>query len=399
VKRLLVVSNGYGEDLEVTQVIRALPAHEVAVTAYPLVGMGRAFPSDVTLLQPRREFPSGGFGVRAGWYALWADLRSGWLGFWAAQRRTLRAQRGRVDLVVAAGDAYCLWMASSAGGPTAYLALPRSEYITPHSPLELRIIKRVARQVFTRDRVTAEALRRHGIPAQYLGFPLMDTLVPTGETFGFPAERPVLTLLPGSKPPAFENLVLLLRVASAAAARTAPAPAVLVAWAPNLSGARLRETVLAMGGRWMDEGRFQLDASPASREAPDPRRSSHAPVEVTVTTDHFADALMRATVVLGMAGAAHEQAAGLGKPIVAFPGVGPQFTARFLQEQKKLLGDALAVARTPEEAAQAVVTLLADPAERERRGCAGRERQGGPGGAAAIARDLLASLDAPGRAS
>jgi uncharacterized protein (TIGR03492 family) len=399
VKRLLVVSNGYGEDLEVTQVIRAFPAHDVGVTVYPLVGMGRAFPPDVTLLTPRREFPSGGFGVRAGWHALWADLRSGWLGFWAAQRRTLRAQRGKVDLVVAAGDVYCLWMASCAGGPTAYLALPRSEYITPHSPLELRTIKRIARQVFTRDKVTADALRRHGIPAQYRGFPLMDTLAPTGETFGFPAGRPVLTLLPGSKPPAFENLILLLRAAVAAAARTAPIPAVLVAWAPNLSRDRLRETVLAMGGRWMDEGRFHLDASPASGGAPDPRGSLRAPIEVTVTTDHFADALMRATVVIGMAGAAHEQAAGLGKPIVAFPGVGPQFTARFLQEQKKLLGDALAVTRTEEEAARAVVTLLADPAERERRGRAGRERQGGPGGAAAIAHDLLASLDAGERAS
>ncbi len=376
-KRLLVVSNGYGEDLEVAQILRALPSGVVAVSAYPLVGLGHAYPPGAMLLDPRRDFPSGGFGVRAGWASFWADLREGWLGFWRAQRRTLRSQRGHVDLVLAAGDAYCLMMAASAGGPTVYLELPKSEYIGPHSPLELWIIRRVASQVFTRDEVTAAALRRRGIPAQYLGFTLMDTLAPSGETFGLARDRAVLTLLPGSKPPAFANLTLLLRAATAAAARAAPPPAVLVAWAPNLRQDRLRGTVEASGGRWVDSHRFRLDA-----------------VEVTITTDRFADALARATVVLGMAGAAHEQAAGLGKPVVAFPGTGPQVRPRFLAEQKRLLGDALVVAATWEEAAAAVVDLLGDPRERERRGRIGQERQGEAGGASAIAQYLLERLSA-----
>ena len=95
-----------------------------------------------------------------------------------------------------------------------------------------------------------------------------------------------------------------------------------------------------------------------------------------------------------MAGAAHEQAAGLGKPVVAFPGTGPQFTHRFLQEQQRLLGDALVSALTWQEAAQAVTALLRDPRDRERRGRMGRERQGGPGASAAIARALLERLSA-----
>jgi uncharacterized protein (TIGR03492 family) len=412
VKRLLVVSNGYGEDMEVAQVIRCLPADGITVSAYPLVGLGRAYPRGVSLLEPRREFPSGGFGMRAGLSVLWADLRGGWLAFWAAQRSTLRSQRGRVDLVVAAGDVYCLWMAAHAGGPTVYLALPRSEYIAPHSPLELRIIRRAASRVFTRDEATAEALRRRGLPAEYVGFILMDTMTPSGETFGIPPERPVLTLLPGSKPPAFENLVLLLRAvrlvpaACGAAGRGVTSPAVLVAWAPGLPGDRLRQAVEATGARWVDEHRFHLPDD-ATREAPQQRLAGtsatggHATtassIEVIVTTDHFADALARATVVLGMAGAAHEQAAGLGKPVVAFPGTGPQFTGRFLREQQRLLGEALVVAASPEQAADAVARLLADPEERARRGRVGRERQGRPGGAAAIAEYLAARLGGPAR--
>lgn len=376
-KRLLIVSNGYGEDMEVAQILRALPRDAADISAYPLVGLGRAYPPGVVLLDPRRDFPSGGFGARAGWATLWADLRRGLGGFWLAQRRTLRSRRRRVDLVVAAGDVYCLAMAAAAGAPTVYLALPRSEYIAPHSPLELWIIKRAACQVFTRDEVTAAALRRRGIPARCLGFPLMDTLAPSGQTFGVPADRPVLTLLPGSKPAAFENLGLLLHAASAAASGTVPPPAALVAWAPNLSAERMREAVEAAGGRWIDSHSFRIEG-----------------LEVRVTTDGFADALARATVVLGMAGAAHEQAAGLGKPVVAFPGTGPQFTFKFLREQQRLLGDALVVAASPEEAARAVRGLLGDPAERARRGRIGRERQGEPGGSAAIAEYLMERLGA-----
>lgn len=375
--RLLIVSNGYGEDLEAAQVVRSLPPDRLDVAAYPLVGLGGAYPAGVELLDPRRDFPSGGFGVRAGWRSTWADLRHGWLAFWRAQRQALRAQRGRSGLVLAAGDVYCLAMAAAAGGPTVYLALPKSEYVGPHSPLERLLIRRLATRVFARDEVTAEALRRRGIDAHYVGFTLMDTLAVTGATFGLPAGRPVVTVLPGSKPPAFNNLPLLLRTVERVAARMAPPPDVLVAWAPHLAGERLRQTVETAGGRWIDGRRFRLGQ-----------------LEALVTLEHFADALAQATVVLGMAGAAHEQAAGLGKPVVAFPGTGPQFTAVFLAEQQRLLGDALVATRSPEEAVEAVLRLLGDPAERERRGAVGRARQGGPGGAAAIAHYLLTRLAA-----
>ena len=373
--RLLIVSNGYGEDLEAAQIVRALPPGRVQIAAYPLVGLGHSYPDGVELLDPRRDFPSGGFGIRAGWRSMWADVRAGAVTLWRRQRQTLRAERGRARLVLAAGDVYCLGMAAAAGGPTVYLALPKSEYVAPHSRLERLLIRRFATRVFARDEVTADALRRQGIESEYVGFTLMDTLALTGERFGLPDARAVVTVLPGSKPPAFDNLGLLLRAMNLVADRLTPAPAVLVAWPPNLPPERLRKTVEAAGGVWADPQHFRM-----------------GPLDVTVDSAHFADALALGTVVLGMAGAAHEQAAGLGKPIVAFPGTGPQFTAAFLAEQKRLLGDALVAARSPEEAADAVLRLLGDAAERERRGRVGRERQGGPGGAAAIARYLLDRL-------
>lgn len=375
--RILIISNGYAEDVGAAAVIRALPLRDIAVSVYPLVGLGQHFPAEVRVLDPRRDFPSGGFGLRGGWASLREDLAHGMMRFWRAQRRTLFAQRGSADLVVAVGDVYCLWMASLVGVPTVFLVAPKSEYIAPHTRLEAWVIRRLACEVFARDELTATALVRRGIEAKHLGFWPMDALVFTGETFGFPLDRPIVTVLAGSKPPAFDNLVLLLRAAGAAAARSTPAPAVLVAWSPQLSTARMREVVVAAGGVWVDDRRFRFDAA-----------------DVTVTTDHYADALRCATVVLGMAGGANEQAAGLGKPVVGFPGTGPQFTPRFLEEQQRLLGDALVATPTWQDAARALADLLGDPRERERRGRVGLHRLGGNGAAAAIAGRLLDRLGA-----
>lgn len=373
--RILVVSNGYAEEVGAAAVIGALPPHDVVVSAYPLVGLGAYFPPEVELLDPRRDFPSRGFGLRAGWASFREDLARGFIGFWRAQRRTLRAQRGRADLVVVVGDAYCLWMASSVGAPMVFLTGPKSEYIAPHGPLELWLIRRLAREVFARDELTATVLRGRGVPAAYVGFWPMDALVFAGETFNIPPECPIVTLLPGSKPPAFDNLVLLLSAVNAAAASLRAPPAVLVAWVPDLSTTRLRDTVTAAGGVWTDAQHFRFGA-----------------LEVAITTDHYPDALRRATVVLGMAGGANEHAAGLGKPIVAFPGTGPQFTPRFLEEQQRLLGDALVSTPTWQGGARALARLLGDPHERERRGRVGIQRLGGTGAAAVIARRLLERL-------
>jgi uncharacterized protein (TIGR03492 family) len=77
---------------------------------------------------------------------------------------------------------------------------------------------------------------------------------------------------------------------------------------------------------------------------------------------------------------------------VAFPGTGPQFTLRFLEEQQRLLGDVLVATPTWQDAARALARLLGDARERERRGQAGLQRLGGTGAAAAIARRLIDRL-------
>ncbi|MCS7235256.1 MAG: lipid-A-disaccharide synthase-related protein [Armatimonadota bacterium] len=367
--RVLLVSNGYGEDLMGAVLGRALRDRGAEVAAYPLVGTGHAYAAEaIPTLDPRRTLPTAGFGFRTGVRAAWQDLRAGWLSLTVAQRRTLRAQRGRCDLVVAVGDVFCLWMASAAGPRgVVYVPTAKSEYNDPHRLFELALVRRLARLSFPRDQLTTDRFRGAGLAAEFVGNLMMDCLEFSGDTFDLPPDVPTILLLPGSRSDAPHNFASLCRTAQAVACQR-PEVCFLVALSPTVDVAALaRASGATVDGQWL--------GFPGMRVR---------------WTRKFADALARAWVVVGMAGTAHEQAAGLGKPVVAYPGGGVQFTAKFLHMQARLLSDALVPVRAPEQAAEWVLRLIDDPEERRRRGRVGQERMGPPGAASRMADRLLA---------
>jgi len=379
--RLLAVSNGVGEDLIAARIIESLPRTDIAITAYPLVGTG-AYPPHIPLLEPRRALPSGGFSLRAGLRGLGADVGAGIVRLWFEQRRTLVRQRGAADLVMAVGDTYCLWMAALASARVAFVSTADSVRIAPFGLLGRMRLRRHAQQIFARDAETAAALAAQGLPAVALGNVMMDLLRPTGEVFDLPPSAPVVALLPGSRREAPENAVLLGRAARAIASDR-PDVRFLLAHAAGVPASAILQALAAIGGA-AGSGRQTVAVGPA---------------EIHLT-EAFADALERATVVVGLAGTANEQAAGLGRPVVAFPGPGAQFGPAFLSTQHRLLGEALVPTRTWQEAAGAVIRLLREPVERERRAAVGRARMGPAGGAqriAAAVADLMARSSA-GRA-
>src|SRR4030067_897644 len=128
-------------------------------------------------------------------------------------------------------------------------------------------------------------------------------------------------------------------------------------------------------------GRSTLRRAPRGRRAPllpdDPARGivlklAHARGPAAgVVKGKFADVLRRSQVVVGLAGTANEQAGGLGKPLITFPGLiqGPQFV-----RMKMRLFDAAAIAVPPhpEVVARALVDLLRDPATPARMSRGGR---------------------------
>ena len=363
---VLIVSNGYGEDAVGNALAREL-SPRARVRAYPLVGLGSAY-DGVELLDPRKVLPSGGFGVRGTWRGLWGDLRSGGLRFWVQQRQTLRKERGNHDLVIAIGDVYCLWIAAHAGASAVLVATAKSQYNEPHRWFEKKLMRRLAVRVFARDSVTADALAAAGIPVKHVGNPLMDTIMVSGDPLPLHPGRPTVTLLPGSRPDAVANIPDLLKLCEAAG-REITANFVC-ALAPGLELENVFEAAEDAG--WTGANGIL--------------RSGETEV---LLTRSFGKAVQASDVIVGLAGTGNEQAAGLGKPVIAFPGQGSQYSTRFMLLQKRLLGDALVARSSWQEAAESVLILLNDPVERSRRGEVGRQRMGTPGAVRKIAEEII----------
>jgi uncharacterized protein (TIGR03492 family) len=123
-------------------------------------------------------------------------------------------------------------------------------------------------------------------------------------------------------------------------------------------------------------------------------------VELIIVRGGLGAALRASEIVLGQAGTGNEQAAGLGKPVLAAaePGESPQSVGWYRMRQQKLLGDALLVVPAADDAfAHAAVQLLADPARMAAMGDAGRSRMGGAGASRAVADAALAIAHEGGR--
>lgn len=276
--------------------------------------------------------------------------------------RTLKAHRRAIDLGIVVGDVFLLLLGRlGLRRKLVFVALAKSDWDAPHSPLERTVLRRLPQVVFARDERTRAALERRGVRTLHVGNPLMDGLSGPEHQAGGP---PMVALLPGSRREACDNLLMMLdaveRVRDGVVFRCA-LPATLQA-----SSVAVRAATAGWGA---EAGELKKDRK-----------------VVTLVEDGFERVIAEATVVVGLAGTANEQAAGLGKPVVAFVGSGPQTTATRWRSQRRLLGEALAVVTGgPDRVAAEVEALVADPAERARRGHAGACRMGPPGGAARIA--------------
>jgi len=212
----------------------------------------------------------------------------------------------------------------------------------------------------------------------------MDALDVTGRSpVGAWRRDPVVALLPGSRDDAYINLGALADCLEQLSRALAPSRQGLVGLVPLAPGLDRERALAVLAERGWTR---QVPAGP-SPAAPAGGHDSAGTITVEkgaarlrIAWGMFGDVLLAADLVIGLAGTANEQAAGLGKPVVVFPGPGIQFNPRFLKAQKRLLGDAVAVA-PPDPAAVAAeaAAILADDARRQRMG-AGRPGAHGPPG-------------------
>ncbi len=387
--RITLLSNGHGEDTVGALLAEQLWALEPTLTlrAFPTVGLGRAYErAQVPLLGPRRELPSGGLLLHS-LDAFWQDLRAGFL---TLTRRQLGAlSRLETDALIVVGDVYALLLGNlvktkyrfyvqtlissyhstadyqtddeadhKADGTAKRTFNHPNRYFMEHfSPLERQLIRRNT-HTYVRDAPTASLLARSGLAVSALGNPMLDALEP-GAPLPLPLITPVVALLPGTR--RYKTAALNMMLGALA---VMPEAAGLVAWTDPVPPDSSWQVVT--DGIW--------------------RRGER----VWLLNHRFSDVLNAADLVLSTAGTASEQAASLGKPIVAFA-VPPLYTGAFLANQQRLLGAALTRCRAePRALALELQTLWHDQARYQAAAAAGRTRMGGRGGAAAIATDILA---------
>ena len=421
--RLLVLSNGHGEDLIALQVMRALKARQpgLELRVMPLVGVGSAFDAAERegLLQrygPRRPLPSGGFSNQSV-SGLLRDLGAGLAQLSWRQGCLVRRWGQGGDPVLAVGDLLPLLLAWAGGGPYGFVGTPKSDYTwrspppagwgaspladayhrakgSEWDPWEWALMGRPrCRLVAVRDPLTAKGLRRHRVRAFAPGNPMMDGL--GGASAPLPAwlegQRRVL-LLPGSRAPeALHNLKRLLES---------------LPWGPGgetrhgAAGQAL--TVLVALGSFpsppqraplLEAAGFRPQAVPAGSGAAS--AWGRGPLRLLLGPKQFGPWAPLAEVGLATAGTATEQLVGLGVPALSLPGPGPQFKAGFARRQSRLLGGAVEPCPSSADLSQKLMALLDDGARRRQLGAIGRHRMGPSGGSERLAELLQAHLLSP----
>ncbi len=340
--RLLLLSNGHGEDLSGALLGQALKAQGHDVEALPLVGRGNPYSeATIPVVGRTREFSTGGLGYTT-FHGRLTELIQGQVMY--LLRRLLRLIRiaGRYDLVVVIGDVIPVMAAWLCQRPVAtYLVAYSSHYegrLRLPWPCGSCLRSQRFKAVFSRDALTATdlsaQLKREVV---FVGNPFMDSLLSPSNRLPYAKRR--LGLLPGSRRPELEhNLLLLLGV---------------IDQIPISHSPEGLEIDLALVGALGDDHLNQLAQSHGWSlvlgHGTAPARLEKGGWQIQVRRKGFTSVLLSSDLLLCMAGTAAEQAVGMAKPVLQLPGQGPQFTAGFAEAQRRLLGPTVFCATAPRE--------------------------------------------------
>jgi uncharacterized protein (TIGR03492 family) len=347
------------------------------------------------------------------------DLQGGLVGLTVDQIWTVRNWARSGGKVLAVGDLVPLLFAWLSGAEYAFIGTAKSEYYIRDSlgkilpsqrdsievktgsyyfPWERWLLSRNrCKAVFPRDKLTAEILKQHHIPAVDLGNPMMDGVGMDANRSMFyqpqsvkrEQARPlVVTLLPGSRPPeAYTNWTqILLAVNSLIPVFKQRQILCLAAIVPTLDLDILQSNLARLG--WTQV----LDPAPElTRTISDPRTIYYQQENATIaiSTQAYSQYMQLGDCAIAMAGTATEQFIGLGKPAFTIPGDGPQFTPGFAEAQTRLLGESVILVPQAQDVGVEIEKLLQQPDRLQSIAQNGLLRMGKPGAAKRIAECLI----------
>lgn len=372
--RVLIISNGHGEDSIAAEIVRRLPP-ALEIAAFPAIGAGRAYEGVCPVVGPRAYLASEGWRNVKG--SLLRDIGTGGLTSIPPAVAFLSQARTRYDRFVVVGDMVGIigcWLAGI--GRAMHIDVYRTGYGRLYSAPERWLIGRVVETSFTRHPALAAALSGHGVDARCAGNVMMDTIGHGDyDAAARRQRRRAVTLLPGSRQWVGESFALQVEALRSLA--DDDRPDVFLALAGGVEPAELAR----------ESGMTYRPGS--GREADDRGVLGDDALTVHVAQGALGNLLEASDLVLSQAGTATIQALGSGRPVITF------ITARDrpsrVRDESALFGEARRL--VPHHAAalaRATAGLLTDGGELARLGAIGRERIGPPGAMEAIVAAIAA---------
>lgn len=312
---ILIVSNGFGEDLIGERIGQSLKKYTLEITAAPLVGKGTAY--SFKTISSSKMLPSGGF-LRS-FRDVIKDIAFGLLkNFWL-HYKNLKKLRGNFNKVIIVGDVFCLLFSYLIFKQKCYfLPTAKSHSFSKHTFIEKWIMKKLCIKIYPRDELTSNDLLPE-LSSKFLGNPMMDSFPHSNKKYSIKPELPVIGFLPGSRSEWIQNLESMMKL-SLAINKSNASIQFMVSLHPDSS---LSQINLGQNTDWQ----YQESIGLINRQL------------TIFETDCFGDFLRWTWLCIGLAGTANEQAHQHNIPIVCFPGFGPQSSSLRFKEQKKLLGN------------------------------------------------------------
>lgn len=399
--KLLVLSNGHGEDVIAVRIIEQLQKiiKDLEISALPIVGQGYIYnKSNIPLAGRVQQMPSGGF-IYMGGNPLWSDIRGGLIKLTIEQLKLVRQWGEKNRAILAVGDIVPLLYAWSSKANYAFIGTAKSEYYlrnetswlsntslveqmmgSVYLPWERWLMSRSnCKAVFPRDTLTSKILSNWSIPAYDLGNPMMDKIITSPKSFE--STKLNILLLAGSRMPEAINNWQQILASLVSVIQVIPAAQLqfLGAIAPALNIRVFVEDAISHG--WQ-----------VATEEPNRITLGKNNCTLVLSQKSYAEFLQQANIAIAMAGTATEQFVGLGKPAVIMPGQGPQFTYAFAEAQSRLLGCSIVMVEKPEQIGEEIAQVTNNPERLLQIALNGKRRMGEPGAAERIALCLKQQL-------
>ena len=330
--RILVLSNGHGEDVSGCILARRLISIGNKVEALPIVGLGEAYKKEkINIIGKTRKFNTGGLGYNSLKGRIY-DLFNGQIYYFFKKIWIVFLIRKKYDYFLVVGDIVPIFFAwLSRKKYFTYLVAYSSHYegkLNLPWPCKYFLKSPNSIRIYTRDLLTSIDLSNQlKKEVLFFGNPFIDKLLKNNIKDSNNSFH--IALLPGSRiNELINNFELMLDIIQELANyKFFKKIKFNFALSSDLKMGNV-QNILEMRN-WQFEKILSSDFK---------LLYSYKSIKVFFKWNSFEDILTESDFAISMSGTAAEQVVGMSKPVLQVEGKGPQFTKAFAEAQRRLLG-------------------------------------------------------------